>query len=263
MENTKIVTSFLDGSAYTNINHNMIIGLRGDVTQAFLLSRLLTMYSYFSNNNLLNDGWFFQTVDDLNDNCGISESKQRRAFNELESQGLITTKLRGSPPRRHFKLDIDKVIGLFNISVRTYEKKKEKKEYDIQQKVQTKKEFYDRLNKNLNTLDWSQILESGTLGNIPESLVYLMYKWTDNYSQVNKFLSIYTWEPATYGMIRNYIRIRYHKKKFDLSRIDEYFSSSRNRYFIEDFIKWDRIRVEEPIKSWYSYELHTEVYNNY
>lgn len=231
MTSSDIITKCLDGAAYTNINHNMILGLDGNVYEAFMLSHLMGMYSYFLSQGMLSQGWFYQTIDDVISNCGISESKQRRALDNLKTRGLIQIRLAGSPPKRHFKIDPDKIVELFGKTL--------KKEVVPELKV-NKEEFYDTLNKAL----------TGTLteffhvtGSIPRKIALFMFNWSGQ-----KLLKDcdYKWNPKDYGILRNYWRARYSKKEFDYSRISKFFEEFMPGSFISSFISWDREQLDNP-----------------
>lgn len=250
MDNRLIITSFLDGSAYTNINHNMIIGLGGNLYEAFLLSRLLNLYSYFAKNNLLQDGWFFQTIDDITDNCGISEAKQRHALQSLQARGLIEIKLKGSPPKRHFKVEVDKVVELFSVTKTTTTKMQVVKQESIKTKKEQQQEFFDQINRTFREHDsFPEVITA--LGNIPEELGYFMWLWSRiPYNQT------WTWDSKKYGILRSYMRHKYSGKQYDFHVIREYLGCRTMGCTLESFIKFDRTRLESKKK--YVYDSTTK-----
>lgn len=56
--------------------------------------------------------WFFNIAKDLERCSGLSEYQQRKATNKLIDLGIIKTKLQGSPPRKHFKINERKLLQL-------------------------------------------------------------------------------------------------------------------------------------------------------
>ncbi len=72
--------------------------------EASLYAELLGRGAYFADNNQLDDGYFFNTVIDLQIGTALSDFQQRRAIKQLQELGLISVKLKGSPPKRYFKL---------------------------------------------------------------------------------------------------------------------------------------------------------------
>ena len=217
----------------------MVIGLDGNLYEAFLLARLLNLYSYFSNNNLLQDGWFFQTVDDIADNCGISEAKQRHALQSLQSRGLIEMKLKGSPPKRHFKVEVDRIIGLFNITKTTTTKMQEVKQNSTETKKEKQQKFFDQINTVFCEREFFSNVISA-LGNIPEELGYFMWDWTRRTGLL--------WDSQKYGILRSYMRSRYSGKQYDFALLNWYLESEYHNYSLESFIKFDRAQLESKKK---------------
>jgi hypothetical protein len=71
-------------------------------------TELLSRFMYFlDRNNLTDDGYFFNTVDDLKLGTGLGKTAQTNAINQLEELGFIETDLRGMPPKRHFEIIAD------------------------------------------------------------------------------------------------------------------------------------------------------------
>ena len=242
MNSDAIISKFLSGGAYTNINHSVLLGLGGDVTAAFLLHKLMTSYDYFNRENALSrDGWFFQTSEDIEKGCGISDCKQRRALTFLEKQGLIEMKLMGWPPKRHFKVYPNKIVEL--IEYRPLDKV-------VAPPPETKEEFYQKMNTAFRDLIWSGAQKY--IGNIPKWMGYFMYRWAK--------LFTFDWTSKDYGIARNYLMKRYEKKPFDFYRFNDFFEHARTLGqgawipTIQDFINFDRINPEKPFSQQKSYD---------
>ena len=95
-----------DGSIV--INKNLIHGI--GLNEAILFSELLSREAYFESRNQLIDGYFFNTIDDLQSGTGIGEKPQRKAIAELKRLGLIKCILKGIPPKRYFKIIKDEDV---------------------------------------------------------------------------------------------------------------------------------------------------------
>jgi len=90
-----------DGSIVINKNLIFSIGLHESIIYAELVSR----FSYFSDRgNLTEDGYFYNTISDLQSGTGLGEKPQRVAIKNLETLGLIDIDRRGMPPKRHFAI---------------------------------------------------------------------------------------------------------------------------------------------------------------
>ena len=98
-----------DGSIVINKTLAKNIGLN----EAIIYSELLSRYCYFSNRNELTaDGYFFNTVKDLEDGTTLNEYSQRKAIKKLEELGLIKCDKRDLPAKRYFKIinDIEVIV---------------------------------------------------------------------------------------------------------------------------------------------------------
>lgn len=75
-----------DGSIVVNKNLIFAIGLNESIIYAELVSR----FNYFSDRgNLASDGYFYNTISDLQSGTGLGEKPQRAAIKNLEKLGLI------------------------------------------------------------------------------------------------------------------------------------------------------------------------------
>jgi hypothetical protein len=90
-----------DGSIVINKNLMRTIG----VHEAIIYCELLSRNNYFeTREDLTEDGYFFNTIEDLELGTCLSEYQQRRAIKKLCEFGLIETKTKGLPAKRYFKI---------------------------------------------------------------------------------------------------------------------------------------------------------------
>lgn len=88
-----------DGSVVVNKHLIFAIGLH----EAIIYSELVSRFIYFADRDeLTEDGYFYNTVDDLYSGTGLNEKPQRAAINNLKKLRLINYKLQGIPPKRYF-----------------------------------------------------------------------------------------------------------------------------------------------------------------
>ena len=74
--------------------------------EAVLLGELSEKYNYCEARNLLDEeGFFFATAEDIEHETSLSAYKQRTAFKNLESKGIIETKFKGVPPKKYFNIN--------------------------------------------------------------------------------------------------------------------------------------------------------------
>lgn len=85
------------------VNKNLVHAIGIDA--AILYSELISKQDYFKDRGqLTDDGFFFNTVDNIKLDTGLGEKPQRAAIKKLESLGLIRTDKRGLPAKRYFKV---------------------------------------------------------------------------------------------------------------------------------------------------------------
>ena len=73
---------------------------------AVLLGELASKHNYWeAHNKLTEEGFFFATAEDIEHETSLSAYKQRTAFKNLESKGIIETKFKGVPPKKYFKIN--------------------------------------------------------------------------------------------------------------------------------------------------------------
>jgi len=91
---------------YVKVSKNLIHNLGHEA--AIVYSELIRSYCYYeSNGKLTNDGYFFCTVEMLEDECAVSRGQQQRILKKLSDMGLLKTELRGMPRIRYVKLLLD------------------------------------------------------------------------------------------------------------------------------------------------------------
>ena len=73
---------------------------------ALMLCDLYSEYKYWeSKKGLTVDGYFFSTVENVEDNVGLSRGQQLRAVKRLVEYGIIKKINRGMPSKRYFRFE--------------------------------------------------------------------------------------------------------------------------------------------------------------
>ena len=109
-----------DGSIVVNKRLAKALGLH----EAIIYSELLSRHCYFADRGRLDaGGYFYNTIEDLQDGTTLTRRQQDKAIGNLAKAGLIKTKLFGMPAKRHFKI-IDNEVGLLKILDGSAEKEK-------------------------------------------------------------------------------------------------------------------------------------------
>lgn len=94
-------------SKYIKLNKNLIHNLGHEA--AIVYSELVRAYCYYeSEDKLTEDGYFFCTVESLEEECAVSKGQQQRILKKLIDMGLIVAELRGLPRIRYIKVLMSK-----------------------------------------------------------------------------------------------------------------------------------------------------------
>ncbi|MCH5199735.1 MAG: hypothetical protein J1F60_02155 [Oscillospiraceae bacterium] len=75
------------------------------MADTIIYSALISKYTYYRNCGKLSDGgWFYSTIEDLQESTTYGVKTQRTVIKHLSELGLIESKLMGMPARRYFRL---------------------------------------------------------------------------------------------------------------------------------------------------------------
>lgn len=86
--------------------------------EAILLGSLCGKQVYWKNREeCMEDGFFFCTAEYLEKETTLSPYQQKKAFDNLEKQGLIETKITGIPAKKYFKVVESKLLSFLKASI--------------------------------------------------------------------------------------------------------------------------------------------------
>lgn len=72
------------------------------LNEAVVYGAIIAKYYWYSERGMLDDGWFYSTVPDLQESTALTERQQKRCIDALLKLGLIRCELRGMPAKRSF-----------------------------------------------------------------------------------------------------------------------------------------------------------------
>lgn len=108
------ILKLLASTNYITVNKTLIKEL--GLEEALIFGVLCSEQTYWESENKLKDGYFFCTVDKIEELTTLSDYKQRKAINHLKEKNYIITKIEGLPATRYFKINEEQVLKLFEIS---------------------------------------------------------------------------------------------------------------------------------------------------
>lgn len=85
--------------------------------EALLLGELSSEYDYWLKCDKLEDGWFYSTVENIENNTTLNEYKQRKAVNKLIKMGVVEVEVKGLPAKRYFRLNEERVVELLDFQL--------------------------------------------------------------------------------------------------------------------------------------------------
>ncbi len=107
-----ILASLLSSSSFIMTNKILIKAVGTDA--AILLGELCSEYNYWEQRNELTDtDWFYSTRENIEDNTGLTEHKQRMALSKLISLNLVETKKKGIPCKVYYKLNEKNILECY------------------------------------------------------------------------------------------------------------------------------------------------------
>jgi len=111
------IHKLLGDGAFWMVNKEMAKSV--GIEAALLLADLIAKHGYFLVNNQLDeDGFFYNTAKDIESTTTLSFYKQKEALKALHEFGFVECKLKGMPARVHFKILEYKILNFFNTGVK-------------------------------------------------------------------------------------------------------------------------------------------------
>lgn len=106
------IINFLLNNNYIALNRDAIklFGLY----EAILLCELCGEYNYWDNTDKLSDGYFYSTIENIEEQTGLSRYQQQNAISKLKELGVIETKIKGVPAKRYIKINLEKLEFVLN-----------------------------------------------------------------------------------------------------------------------------------------------------
>ena len=120
------LVSLLASDNYIVVNKDLI--KEYGINTALMLGELASEYNYYYKNNLLENDMFFSTIENIEDNTGLSRHQQKKTLDELKSMGIIDVIVKGLPAKRYIKLNIDILTNKFVKNSQTGDIKNDKLE---------------------------------------------------------------------------------------------------------------------------------------
>ena len=108
------LADLLSINGYIQVNKKLIkiLGLH----EAILIGELCSEYIYYRDLDKLDGDFFFSTRENIEDNTGLNEHYQRKAFSHLKELNLIIIERRGLPSKNYYKICFEKLYSMLSTS---------------------------------------------------------------------------------------------------------------------------------------------------
>lgn len=106
------ILQLISTSNFITVNKDLIKEL--GLEEAILLGELASEYDYWSTRNEIEDGYFYSTIENIEEKTTLTAYKQRKCLENLKNKGIIDIQIRGIPAKRYIKINEEKIIEIFN-----------------------------------------------------------------------------------------------------------------------------------------------------
>jgi len=138
MKATQLVQNTLSQDAFYQVNKKIFKDLK-NINAAFLITSLISKYSYFENRKELNeDNSFFNTKNMLSEELFLDEQALLKAEKLLEGKGYIKTYSKGMPKKKHFIINFNHIAFILSGGTSSTEFEDKKRETDKRYKKSIK-----------------------------------------------------------------------------------------------------------------------------
>lgn len=94
---------------------NKTIAHKIGLNEAILLGELASEYKFWkAKNELIDNEFFFSTVENIEENTTLTDKQQRTAIKNLVEAKILKVTIKGLPPRRYFKFNESTILQIFN-----------------------------------------------------------------------------------------------------------------------------------------------------
>lgn len=112
------IINLLANDNYIIVNRSLIkqLGLK----ETIILGELASEYNYYKKNDLLDEeGYFYSTIENIQENTTLSAYEQKRCLDNLNKRNMVNVIIKGIPAKRHIKINSEQLLNLFANNLET------------------------------------------------------------------------------------------------------------------------------------------------
>lgn len=130
------ISKLLSTDGFIQVNKTLI--KKAGLHEAILIGELCAEYNYWEERNLLEDGFFYSTRDNIEENTGLSEHYQRKALSTLYELGIVIIEKRGLPAKNYYKINFDALLSILEESSCQRRRQQDTESVNLNNNKQTK-----------------------------------------------------------------------------------------------------------------------------
>lgn len=105
------IISIISRKSYITVNKTLM--KEYGLMEAVLLGELAGEYEYWAaNGGLTDDGYFFSTIENVQEETTLTVKQQRKAIDSLKKRGVLDVRVKGQPSKRYFKINESAIYNL-------------------------------------------------------------------------------------------------------------------------------------------------------
>ena len=108
--NTRYALEIFSSEAYLSVNKRLLYHYGPNI--AIYLSNLVDKYKYFKDKKESNGDWFYIIHKNQKEQTGLTITKIRSCKLKLKQDGILTTLMKGSPPKEWYKINFQLLLQL-------------------------------------------------------------------------------------------------------------------------------------------------------
>ena len=114
------ILHFIASDGFITVNKNLIKDL--GLHEAILIGELASEHNYWMSRFDDFDGWFYSTIENIEEKTTLSKYQQKKAFDKLKASGIIKLQVCGIPARRFIQLDGENLANKLARNLQTVER---------------------------------------------------------------------------------------------------------------------------------------------
>jgi len=190
MKLSKIISS----TSYFVLNKELVKKLGVECT--LVLSDLISKEEYFQERNMTDNGFFFNTLDNIKEDTTLSHFKIRNALNKLVKNEFIEIKLKGIPARTYIKIFHIKLLNYLTSCSKDF-----KHLYNNNKEIKSNIKILDNTNKRFLKPNIEELKKYFTeKGDVSQAEIFFDYYESKGWKVGNA--SMKCWKSA----VRNWMR---------------------------------------------------------